>query len=218
MRAAAAVAEGPWAAKRELAAALRVLLEHLPASAIEDEEIARLMPVLRAAAERVAAAGRAPASSRPVSFYAGMENFHDTGPIVGLSNPIAPPLEAHVDVEAGVVRARARFSAAYEGAPGLLHGGILAAAFDELLGMATVFSGGAGMTRDLHVRYLRPTPIGVELSFLGRLDRAEGRRLFVSAEVEASGIRTAEASGVFTAVGGEKFEQFARARRENEPR
>ena len=216
MRAAAAVAEGPWAAKRELAAALRGLLAHLPASAISDEEIARLLPVLRAAAERVAAAGRAPASERPVSFYAGMENFHDTGPIVGLSNPIAPPLEAHVDTEAGVVRARARFSAAYEGAPGLLHGGILAAAFDELLGMATVFSGGAGMTRDLHVRYLRPTPIGVELSFLGRLDRTEGRRLYVSAEVEASGIRTAEASGVFTAVGGEKFEQFVRARRENE--
>ena len=42
------------------------------------------------------------------------------------------------------------------------------------------------------------------------------RRLFVSAEVEAKGIRTAEASGVFVAVGGEKFEQFARARRENE--
>jgi acyl-coenzyme A thioesterase PaaI-like protein len=216
MRAAAALAEGPWAAKRALAAALRDLLAHLPASAIEDEELARLLPVLRAAGERVAAAGRAPASDRPVSLYAGMENFQDTGPIVGLSNPIAPPLEAHVDAEAGVVRARARFSAAYEGAPGLLHGGILAAAFDELLGLATVFSGGAGMTRDLHVRYLQPTPIGVELSFTGRLDRAEGRRLFVSAEVEANGLRTAEASGVFIAVGGEKFEQFARARREKE--
>jgi acyl-coenzyme A thioesterase PaaI-like protein len=170
--------------------------------------------MLRGAVAGLAAAGRAPASERPASLYAGMENFQDTGPVVGLSNPIAPPLEAQVDPEAGVVRGRARFSAAYEGAPGLLHGGILAAAFDELLGLATVFSGGAGMTRDLHVRYLRPTPIEVELAFVGRLDRVDGRRLFVSAEVEASGVRTAEASGVFIAVGGEKFEQLARARRD----
>jgi acyl-coenzyme A thioesterase PaaI-like protein len=218
MRAAAGGAEGPWAAKRQLAAALRELLARLPASAAPDAELRALVPVLRAAAERFAAAGRAPASDRPASLYAGMENFQDTGPIVGLSNPIAPPLEASVDPEAGVVRARARFSPAYEGAPGLLHGGILAAAFDELLGLATVFSGGPGMTRDLHVRYLRPTPILVDLHFTGRLDRVEGRRLFVSAEVEAAGVRTAEASGVFTAVGGEKFEQLAREREKKEER
>jgi acyl-coenzyme A thioesterase PaaI-like protein len=215
MRAAARGAKGPWSAKRELAAALRDLLAHLPSSAIDDAELRQLLPAVRAAAERVASAGRVPPGAGAAS-YTGMENFHDTGPLFGLSNAIAPPLEAELDPEAGVVRARAVFSAAYEGAPGLLHGGILAAAFDELLGLATAFSGGAGMTRDLHVRYLRPTPIRVELRFTGRLDRLEGRRLFVSAEVEGDGVRTAEASGVFIAVGGDKFEQFARARRERE--
>lgn len=216
MRAAAAGAEGPWAAKRQLAGVLRELLARLPSSAVADEDLLALVPVLRAAAERIAAAGRASAKDQPASLYAGMENFQDTGPIVGLSNPIAPPLEAHVDAEAGVVRARARFSAAYEGAPGLLHGGILAAAFDELLGLATVFSGGAGMTRELRVRYLRPTPLHVELAFTGRLDRVEGRRLFVSAEVEWEGARTAEASGVFIAVGGDKFERLASERNKKE--
>jgi acyl-coenzyme A thioesterase PaaI-like protein len=211
---AAAGSSGAWAAKRELAGALRELLALLPKSALADDELQRLAATAREAAARAAEAGRA-ASERP-SLYAGMEDFQDTGPVVGLSNPIAPPLEASVDPEAGVVRARARFSAAYEGAPGLLHGGILAAAFDELLGLATVFSGGAGMTRDLHVRYLRPTPIEIELHFVARLDRSEGRRLFVSAEVEAGGARTAEASGVFLSVGGEKFEEFARAKRSRE--
>ena len=216
MRAAAGGAGGPFALKRELAAVLRELLAHLPTSALDDARLRELLPVLRQAGERLAAAGRAPAGDPAASTYAGMEDFHDTGPIMGLSNAIAPPLEAHVDTEAGVVRARARFSNAYEGAPGLLHGGILAAAFDELLGLATVFSGGAGMTRDLHVRFLRPTPIRSELVFTGRLDRTEGRRLFVSAEVEADGQRTAEASGVFIAVGGEKFEQLAGARQARE--
>jgi acyl-coenzyme A thioesterase PaaI-like protein len=214
MRQAAKRAEGPWQAKRVLADALSELLEQFPATAAPAEELAALVPVIRDAAHRFAAAGRAPA--QPASLYAGMENFQDTGPIVGLSNPVAPPLEFTVDPVAQVARGTGRFGTAYEGAPGLLHGGILAAAFDELLGVATVFSGGPGMTRELTVRYLRPTPIGVLLSFTARLDRAEGRRLFVSAEVEAAGVRTAEASGVFTAVGGEKFEAFARARRERE--
>jgi acyl-coenzyme A thioesterase PaaI-like protein len=218
VRQAAKRAEGPWRAKRVLADALRELLEQLPATAAPAEQLETLVPVIRDAAHRFAAAGRAPAASQPASLYAGMENFQDTGPIVGLSNPVAPPLEFTVDPVAQVARGTGRFGAAYEGAPGLLHGGILAAAFDELLGVATVFSGGPGMTRELTVRYLRPTPIGVELSFTARLERAEGRRLFVSAEVEASGVRTAEASGVFTAVGGEKFEAFARARRERERR
>jgi len=213
MRQAAKRAEGPWRAKRELAAALRELLEHLPSTATSEQELSALVPTIRDAAHRFAAAGPASASSRPVSLYPGMENFQDTGPIVGLSNPLAPPLEFTVDPVAQLARGRGRFGAAYEGAPGLLHGGILAAAFDELLGVATVFSGGAGMTRELTVRYLRPTPIGVELEFTARLERSEGRRLFVSAEVEAAGVRTAEASGVFIAVGSGKFEAFERERR-----
>ena len=73
-----------------------------------------------------------------------------------------------------------------------------------------------GMTRELTVRYLRPTPVGIELHFVARLDRSEGRRLYVSAEVEAEGVRTAEASGLFLAVGGAKFEQLAQARRERQ--
>jgi acyl-coenzyme A thioesterase PaaI-like protein len=185
----------------------------MPTTAAPEADLEALLPVIRDAAHRFESAGRAPAT-RAAFPYAGMEDFQDTGPIVGLSNPLAPPLEFSVDPVAEVARGRGRFGAAYEGAPGLLHGGILAAAFDELLGLATVFSGGAGMTRELTVRYLRPTPIGVELSFTARLERAEGRRLFVTAHVEAGGVRTAEASGVFTAVGGEKFEAFARARRE----
>jgi acyl-coenzyme A thioesterase PaaI-like protein len=218
MRQAAKRAVGPWRAKRVLADALRELLAQLPSTAAPAEQLEALVPLIRDAAHRFAAAGRAPAASQPASLVAGMENFQDTGPIVGLSNPIAPPLEFTLDPVARVARGTGRFGTAYEGAPGLLHGGMLAAAFDELLGVATVFSGGPGMTRELTVRYLRPTPIGVELSFTARLERAEGRRLFVSAEVEAGGVRTAEASGIFTAVGGEKFEAFERARREREQR
>ncbi len=141
-----------------------------------------------------------------------MENFHDRGPVVGLANPIAPPLDLRIDLEANVVRGVATFGAAHEGAPGLLHGGLLAAAIDEVLGMTTSFSGNPGMTRELTVRYERPTPIHVPLHFTGRLDRVDGRKLYVSGEVEANGVRTATAHGVFTQVDGAKFAEFAKAK------
>jgi acyl-coenzyme A thioesterase PaaI-like protein len=212
-RNAARPSTGTWAAKRDLAAALRDLLAHLPRTAASEPEMRALEPIVRNAAERFAAAGRAEPGGDARPLFPGMEHFLDTGPVVGLSNAVAPPLELRIDVEARVIRGRGRFGSAYEGAPGILHGGFLAAAFDEILGMAAVFSGGPGMTRELSVHYLRPTPIDVDLEFEGRLDQAEGRLIFVSSEVAAAGVRTAHASGIFTAVGGEKFEAFDQARR-----
>jgi acyl-coenzyme A thioesterase PaaI-like protein len=206
---------GAWSAKRELADALRALLEELNATAAPDAELRALAARVRDAARSFAAAGHAQVDAeRRDGLYAGMESFHERGPLVGLANPIAPPLDLRLDLEASVVRGVATFGAAHEGAPGLLHGGLLAAAIDEVLGMATSFSGSPGMTRELTVRYERPTPIHAPLHFTGRLDRAEGRRLHVSCEVEANGVRTATAHGVFIQVGGEKFAELARAKRQ----
>jgi hypothetical protein len=58
--------------------------------------------------------------------------FFDHSPVLGRANPLAPPIELWLDGE--VMRARARFEAAYEGPPGCVHGGYIAAAFDEVLG------------------------------------------------------------------------------------
>jgi acyl-coenzyme A thioesterase PaaI-like protein len=208
-------AGGPWPAKRELADALRALLEELNATAAPEAEIRALAKAVRDAARSFAMAGHAqPDAARADGLYAGMESFHDRGPLVGLANPIAPPLDLRIDLEADVVRGTATFGAPHEGAPGLLHGGLLAAAIDEVLGVATSFAGAPGMTRELTVRYERPTPIHTQLHFTGKLDRADGRKLHVSCEVEANGVRTATAHGLFIQVGGEKFAEFAKAKKQ----
>jgi acyl-coenzyme A thioesterase PaaI-like protein len=209
----ARAAGGAWPAKRELADALRALLEQLPATAAPEPALRALAAQVASAARDFAAAGSAGADARRDGLYAGMENFHDRGPLVGLANPIAPPLDLRIDLEAGVVRGVATFGAAHEGAPGLLHGGLLAAAFDEVLGMATSFAGNPGMTRELSVRYERPTPIHVPLHFTGRLDRTDGRRLHLSCDVEANGLRTATAHGLFIQVDGAKFAELAKAKK-----
>ncbi len=56
----------------------------------------------------------------------------DHSPLIGKANPLAPPIE--IDIEDDKVIGRVTFGAAYEGPPGCVHGGYLAATFDEVLG------------------------------------------------------------------------------------
>jgi acyl-coenzyme A thioesterase PaaI-like protein len=150
------------------------------------------------------------ASDTPIK---GMEDFMDRSPIVGLSNPMAPPVELTPDFAARVVRGRVTFTAQYEGAPGVVHGGYVAAALDEALGMATIFSGEPGMTGELTVRYRRPTLLGVPLVLEASFLRSEGRRIYCTGEVRDGDTVTAECDGLFIRVNRSKFEELQRAKK-----
>ena len=94
----------------------------------------------------------------------------------GRSNPIAPPL--HLETSEGVVRAWAEWTDAHEGPPGCLHGGFVAAAFDDMMGFAQMASGFAGYTGTLTVKMRRPTPLDRRIDFEAGLDRVDGRKIF----------------------------------------
>lgn len=133
--------------------------------------------------------------------------FFDRSPIIGLANPIAAPVRLQVvaDGDDSRVEGTAVFTAAYEGPPGSIHGGHVAAAFDEVLGMAQTLSGKVGMTGTLTVRYRLPTPLYTELRFRAWVDRVEGRKIFVKGTCRAGDDLTAEADGIFIAVDPSKF-------------
>src|SRR5947209_2294161 len=76
----------------------------------------------------------------------------------------------------------------------------LAAAFDEVLGMAQSLGGQPGMTGTLTIRYRRPTPLHTDLRFEATLDRTEGRKLFTSGRLHAGDTLCAEAEGLFIQV------------------
>ena len=143
-----------------------------------------------------------------------METFHDRSPVVGLSNPLAPPLDFYPDPTTQSVKGVGYFGHAYEGAPGCVHGGFVATAFDELLGMACIFSGNPGMTGSLEVQYRSPTPVCAELRFEGRFDRCDGRKIFTSAEVYAGDRLCAEATGLFISIDRAKFEALNKDRQD----
>ena len=122
----------------------------------------------------------------------------DFSPLLGRANPLAPPME--FSVEGDMVCASVVFGHAYEGPPGHVHGGIVAAAFDELLGATQALSGSPGMTGQLSVSYRAPTPLHVPLRFESTLDSLEGRKITTSARLYAGETLCAEARGLFISV------------------
>jgi Thioesterase superfamily len=116
--------------------------------------------------------------------------------VIGLRNPLAPPLIIHHD---GGGRCWSEFSLglAYEGPPGLVHGGVCALVLDHLLGEAA----SEGLTKPLFtgtitVKYLRGTPLGT-LRAEAAIERTEGIKTFVRGHLSDSTGITAEAEGVF---------------------
>jgi acyl-coenzyme A thioesterase PaaI-like protein len=153
----------------------------------------------------------------PASTESRAENgFFDRSPIVGLSNPLAAPLKLEMGEEADgrrFVLGRVVFNAAYEGPPGNVHGGMVAAAWDEVLGMAQSLSGNAGFTGTLTIKYRSPTPLYEELIFKAWVDHVDGRKIFTAGQCYAGDRLTSEAEGIFITVNREKFEQMLEERR-----
>ena len=127
----------------------------------------------------------------------------DRNPVIGKANPVAPPMTMWIEPDriAGTVI----FGSQYQGPPGSVHGGFVAALLDEILASAQVLSGVAGMTGTMMVRYLRPTPVNVALDVEAHVEWTEGRKVFTSGRCSHSGVVTAEAEAVFVVVDEANF-------------
>ena len=117
--------------------------------------------------------------------------------VIGLRNAIAPPLTIHHDGDGTRCWSEFILDSAYEGPPGLVHGGVCALVLDHVLGEAA----SAGLTKPLFtgtltVRFVRGTPLG-KLRADAAVERTEGVKSFVSGHLsDAEGI-TVEAEGIF---------------------
>ena len=153
-----------------------------------------------------------------VSGIEGRTSFLDRSPISGSMNPLAAPMRMfiqHPDQERGIeasVTGRVTYGLAYEGPPGCVHGGFVAAAFDEVLGQTQSLTGEPGMTGELVVCYKAPTPLHVELVITGRVVKVEGRKIYTHATLTAGDILCAESEGLFISMNKEVFARLLRIR------
>lgn len=90
---------------------------------------------------------------------------------------------------------------AFTGAPGTLHGGALAGALDDAMGVAPlVLAEELGLTRAVSIRFERPVLLGQALEIRSRISAREGRRIEVTSETTAGGQRVATATGTFVVI------------------
>jgi acyl-coenzyme A thioesterase PaaI-like protein len=116
--------------------------------------------------------------------------------VVGLRNPVAPPLVIEKSAD-GRAWSSFELGALYEGPPGMVHGGVAALVLDQLLGEAAAAGGSPGMTGTLNLRYEQNTPLGA-CSGEAWVDRVEGVKTIVKGELRrADGERTVSAEGIF---------------------
>ena len=123
----------------------------------------------------------------------------ERSPISGHSNPLAAPLVIDEVDEAGVLHANATYGYAYEGPPGHLHGGCVAGAFDEMVGVGQIPSGGMGYTGTLSIKMRRPTPLHTRIDYEAGVGKVDGRKITVWSKSYANGELLCEAEALMIA-------------------
>jgi acyl-coenzyme A thioesterase PaaI-like protein len=212
---------GIWLARRRLAAAMRLVIERLIVSDAPADELDAVAVRLEGYGDHLAShpqreryvgfAESALAADATEDEEARGGGHFDYSPLIGRSNPLAPPIAMDAN-EDGNVEGRVTFGSAYEGPPGCVHGGYIAAAFDEVLGYAETFTGAPGMTGTLTTIYRRPTPLHEEVVFRAHVDRVEGRKIFVVGTLHAGETLCAEANAIFVSMREGTFAHLVEAR------
>ena len=117
-------------------------------------------------------------------------------PVLGTQNPVAAPVVL-TQADADGVRGHVRFGWAYEGAPGLVHGGVLSMVLDQLLGEAGVAARVAGMTVGLELSYKAPTRLHTDLVLEARVVEAGDRKVRMEGTIRDGDTVTVLATGTF---------------------
>ncbi len=98
-----------------------------------------------------------------------------------------------------------------QGGPGVIHGGILSAAFDEVMGNASILIGVPVVTVNLEIDYATPIPLGAQLTFTAEVLGKSGRKVYVRSAAYLHGVDSpvAAAAGIFVAINlREHFENY----------
>jgi hypothetical protein len=196
----------PWSSpgRRQLADAVRRLMEVTVTSVAPPDLLADLARRATGLADEldrhVPEAGPVPITrfSETTDQPAGADALAAAMPfdvIIGSCNPLALPITIEFDPPKAI--GRAQFTAPYEGAPGCVHGAVLAGAFDIILTAANVIARGPGPTVKLSLRYRKPTLIGQPALFEGWVTSQDDRRTHSRGHLIQNGVVTVEAVGEF---------------------
>jgi acyl-coenzyme A thioesterase PaaI-like protein len=131
--------------------------------------------------------------------------------VCGRENPIGLAMHFYAD-DKGCVHATYSPRSEHQGYPGVMHGGLVTAMLDELIGRTAIANDLWCMTAKLEVRFRKPVPIGALLKLKGEITRQTRRWLEGRGEIRAQdGTLLAEAHGTYLPVSGDQLEQYKTA-------
>jgi len=123
--------------------------------------------------------------------------------VCGRQNPFGLQLSFYEN-EPGEVTAEYTVSEQYQGYPGIVHGGIVAAMLDEVTGRALMGPGDSPRfmyTARLEIHYRRNVPVGKKLRLVGRAGKRRNRSATATGEIyDVCGTLLAEAEAVLVDV------------------
>ncbi|WP_246592953.1 PaaI family thioesterase [Nocardioides daeguensis] len=178
----------------DLADAVRELVDATIRSTVADEELAAVQAEVEGLAARLRASQLPGAAG--VRYNSEGRSWNWGNAVVGRGNAVAPPVDIVHD-GFGNAHAEMTLGAAYEGPPGMVHGGVSALMLDQIMGETASGFRRLTMTGTLTLRYRRPLPLG-PVRMEARIAREEGRKITVEARIAVPGQDAAvEATGLF---------------------
>lgn len=188
----------PSEAAVDAAAAMRDLTASLVTGSIPEEVLAAAAADLADLARRLSPWARSTRYGPDVPF-GDMEGLSTaallfTNSVTGIGNPVAPPFS--IDTRHGVSEGSGSFGPAYEGAPGQVHGGFIAAVFESLMPRPAAALGRRVVTGTLTVRYRAPVPISTKVDLRAEVDSVSGRKVHTTGTMSIDGTVHAEATAV----------------------
>ena len=201
------------AARADAADAVRELIHTFAAHDPDDDSLHALTHATRALTaeldrteprDRMALIRAAIATGTDPSFPAitAGSGFSDRA-VGGTTNPTS--IDVDLRFEGEEVVATVVLRRAFEGAPGRAHGGIVAAAFDDVTGFVIGLLHEPAFTGELTVRYLKPVPVDEPLEMRARLRGRERRKLFIEAEAHHGDELVATCKAIYITVDPTSF-------------
>lgn len=190
--------------RRRIGAALKQITDRMIRADASSADLEFVAAALESVAEKTGGFGRRSQAGIYERFFDRTATHQDVLDIVdyeiftGLSTPISPPMTLWLDGD--VVRGKANLGLTFQGPPGRVHGGVIAAMMDVLLAKTQDLSRTMGVTGTLNLRFIRATPLKTDIDMEARILRVDGRKLYCEGKFIVNGETTVHAEGIWIAM------------------
>lgn len=195
-----------WNARRRLASAGRELADRCVVATSDAESLNAAAALVEQALELLEP-GKSPADAyADGSFHDNPAIYMDRSAMFGVSNPVAPPMQIRWEDQRSTCDMT--FGWRHGGAPGIVHGGLIAAGLDQVSGHCATLAERGGLTVQLDVTYRRAVPVGQPVRFEAWVTQEDKRRTTILARCTGVDEDTvyAESTGIFALMNRSKIQ------------